>query len=185
MPQFYLRAFADSKERVRVYDSVSRKASNQRISNVAVESNLYTVVNMAGNPSDEVEGLLSRVEGFVATRLSTLFESEPAVSMGDRQDVATFIALQFVRTAAMRAQLEDVHDLHHRMLIEANVGGDPAESVERFIEKQYADTSEAFKQQVREVAADPDRSIRLSNVDWLARSFELLPHLTDELLARR
>lgn len=185
VPRFYLANFADPKDRVRVFDRTGGKAFNAPLANVAVESNLYTVQGEDGHPSDVAERAFADFEGVVAERLPLLLEPRPSISGRDRWVIAQFVALQHIRTARFRDFLADAFDLRNRFDTEANVAGDPPEMVERFIRKRYDEATEDLRQQVREVAADPSRAFRLSNEDWLARSFPLVPYIAALLLARR
>ena len=185
VPRFYLTNFADPKDRVRVFDRTGGKVFNVPVANVAVESNLYTVRGEAGHPSDVAERAFAGFEGVVAERLPLLLEPRPSISERDRWVIAQFVALQHLRTAAFRDLLADAFDLRNRFDTEANVAGDPPERVERFIRKRYGEATENLRQQVREVAADPSRAFRLSNEDWLAQSFPLVPYIAELLLARR
>lgn len=185
VPRFYLRAFADPKGRIQVYDRVSgRTLERQRIENVAVESDLYTVTDDEGRPSDGAERAIARLEGGISESLSRLRGPDAVLAAEDQANVAAFIALQFVRTTAMRDQFENLFDLKIRMMTEANVGGDPPHMVERFIEKRHGAAPDWLKEQVRSVAADPSRPIRLPTEEWLVMMAELLPYLASELLAR-
>lgn len=56
--------------------------------------------------------------------------------------------------------------------------------MERFIAKRYAGAAEAVKRQIRGVAADPGRPVRLSNDVWLETSLPRVPDLARLLLAR-
>ncbi|MDP9367735.1 MAG: DUF4238 domain-containing protein [Chloroflexota bacterium] len=184
VPQFYLRSFADQKERVEVYDRVTRKAFRQQVANVAVESNLYTVRDAAGEPSDAMEARLAQFEGLLSRRHAGLLAASPSLDDEDRAAVAAFVALQFVRTSAKREWLEDILDLEVRMLTEGNVGGDPPEAVERFIKTRFGDQPDWLKDEVRAVAADPTRRVALPTEEWVAGFAPLVLHVMDELLTR-
>lgn len=122
VPAFYLRRFADPKGRVRVFDRVTRRTFGLPVSDAAVESNLYTVQDDRSGPSDAVERFLARFEGEAAGPLRALLAPRPAISTPERAVVAHFVALQFIRTAAARARLEDIADIRLRFDVEANVG---------------------------------------------------------------
>lgn len=184
VPRFYLAIFADPKGRVRVVDRSVGKAFNVPLTNVAVEANLYTTRDEDGAPSDVAERALASFEGVVAERLPLLLEPRPSISERDRWVIAQFVALQHIRTARFRDFLADAFDLRNRFATEANVAGDSPEMVERFIRKRYPEASEELQHQVREVAADPSRAFRLSNDDWLAQSFPLVPDVAELLIAR-
>jgi len=185
VPRFYLRAFADPKGRIQVYDRHSgRTLDRQRIENVAVESDLYTVTDDEGRPSDGAEQAIARLEGGISESLARLRGPDPVASTEDQANVAIFVALQFVRTTAMRDQFENLHDLKLRMSTEGNVGGDPPHMVKRFIEKRYGAAPDWLKDQVRSVAADPSRPVRLPTEEWLVMMADLVPYLANGLRER-
>jgi hypothetical protein len=184
VPQFYLRTFADAKGRVTVFDRRTGRSWNQRVEEVATNTNLYTVRDRDGRPSDVVEQALADAEGTVAGSVGAMLAPTPHLVDVDRAQVAFFVALQFIRTAAMRDQLENILDLNTRMMVEANVGGDPPDQVERFIRQRYADAPEWLKDQIRGIAADPSKRIELPTEEWTGHFAPLIHDLAGLLLRR-
>lgn len=184
VPQFYLRSFADPKDRVVVLDRRTGRSFSQNVQDVSAESNLYTIRDENGTPTDKFERSLGRIETEVAPSIKKLLGPTVPLGTQDFAKIAGFAALQFVRTSSMRDQFENLLDLNVRMSVEANVFGEPPEAVERFIDSRYADKSDELKDQIRLVAANPGLSITLSNEAWTALFIPLVLDLTRQLVQR-
>ncbi|MCC6943421.1 MAG: DUF4238 domain-containing protein [Thermomicrobiales bacterium] len=185
VPQFYLRNFADQKGSIRVYDRLTQQERTQKIREVAVLNNLYTVSGEDGKPSDEAEQAFASFEAIASSHLSDLRANPLQISEETRQIVALHMALQFVRTSNHRRQVEDMRDVMLRLETVANVGGDSPELVESFIESRHPDATEELRSQIHAVAESPETPFTLSNEEWLRTTLPMAPQLLPFLLGRK
>jgi hypothetical protein len=108
VPAFFLRYFADENERVVVRDKATGlDRAPARVENVAVEGDFYTV---SEEPRDRVEQeiLGSKVEGPAKVALDAVFETDAPPFRMDREAIALFLAVQFVRGRQFRAFIDGV-----------------------------------------------------------------------------
>jgi hypothetical protein len=182
-----LKQFADRHGRVQVYDRIARKMlPPQHVKDVAVVSNLYTIEDPDGNPSDAFEqGPLARFDGDIAKRLTKLLAPTLSLTIRDRAAINVFIALQFVRTKVVRDSLADALDRSLRFHVELNVAGASADRVKRFIEERYPDASAKDRVEIRRIAADPSYLKQLTTEEWINWIVENLPLLAELVMSRR
>jgi len=185
VPQCYLRNFANSKNRLVVFDRVKQvRRTEQLISQVAVVSNLYTVSDEKGLPSDIAESQLAEFESKASAALIAFLEPNPTPGIEETCNMALFVAMQFLRTEALRDLIEDNFDLNHRMQAEINIGGDPAELVEKYIEQRYSKSPPWLHDQIRLIAIDPSQPNKLPNEEWISFLFEHSFELAETALRR-
>jgi hypothetical protein len=105
IPQFYLRRFATykPKEEIWTYDIENGLTRGSTINNTAFEKYLYSVTLEDGKRLDDLENLISVIEGKAAPVLEKLINGEK-VDDHERADFASFIAIMHVRTDAFRHQ---------------------------------------------------------------------------------
>lgn len=178
--------FANPAGEVVVYDRVTEETRLLHVKVVAVESELYTVEDIDGNPSDAFEiGPLGRIDGRVASLLPKLLEPEPALTTRERVDIDGYLAVQNARTPAFRDFLADAHDLTMRAEIELNLGpGASEEETERFIDVRFPGATERGRAEIRRIAADPTQRAELPTIDWLDSIAETLPGMLDIMVPR-
>lgn len=147
VPQFYLKRFGDQSGRFFVWDKNTSKVFPARSGNVAAEKYFYRVAEFSGTGVDPffLEKNLSKMEGDASTIHREILAALPAMQPGqflelsrdERDAFATFISMQFLRTADHRDVLalfaqtgghypdglsdEEKINLHAQMLCE--VGG--------------------------------------------------------------
>jgi hypothetical protein len=106
VPQSYLRRFADERHQVR---AVSRNDLGRSfvtsILNAPVERDFYALETDEGW-SQELEKQLGHFEGLAADAVSRILEGWFPPSADDRELVAAFVALQFLRGSDMREAVQ-------------------------------------------------------------------------------
>ena len=98
VPDFYLRMFATTDERIFVYDKLNEVERSQSTRDTAVERDLYTVVSPEGELIDDIETkLLQPIENAAAPILKTLVARKGTLPAGSAEIVGTFVALLSAR----------------------------------------------------------------------------------------
>jgi hypothetical protein len=125
VPKFYLRRFADEKDRLLVTDVREARSFISSPENSAVEMEFNTVETVEG-PSDVVERAFSVLEGHVAEVLRTIDEGSRPFSSDDQEKLllTEFIVLQLLRVRAFRHMLNEGTDAVGRR-IATLVAADP------------------------------------------------------------
>jgi len=98
VPRFHLRGFANENQMLRQIDLQTGTYRNVSIGDAAVIKDFYTVELEDGTRSDEWEKRFAEVENRVAPRVRRAVRDEVwTPSAVERQDLSTWIALQFLR----------------------------------------------------------------------------------------
>jgi hypothetical protein len=109
VPKFYLQRFADSTGqllRVPLGDDVPHRIS---ITNATVHRDFYTV-DRAGFKNDAFESSLASIESTAAVAFGRLIDGLVwPISNQDRYDISVFIALQHLRTSAVRQAGDEIY----------------------------------------------------------------------------
>jgi hypothetical protein len=184
VPQFYLRRFADEKDRIaQCRLGEPRNIHVTSIANAVVETDFYTVEEISGAKTDRAESHLAGIEGEAATGFRSLLdEGEWPLSPETRLRIATWIALQAVRGTKTRNTLDELLDVMMKTLIAD--GG--KQGLKRLLE-EFGDT---------ESLQDLDGTWQLlSNFDefkvkahpnqHLVQIFDMLPGITRLMSARK
>lgn len=98
VPRFYLERFTDQKGRLDAYQRNTRKRLKTTTANVAVETNLYTIIDIDGDENDHAEKIISDIETRLAPAFDDLVSGTWPPSHETRGLIANFIALQATRT---------------------------------------------------------------------------------------
>lgn len=112
VPKFLLRNFGiGKKDQLWVFDKATGRTFTANAKNVASESRFYDFV-LGGNDHSLEHGL-SNIESRAKPVIERLLREDSvlAITSEDRALLAGFLAVQFVRTRAFRAQWEDLHRL--------------------------------------------------------------------------
>jgi len=112
VPQFYLRRFADARGRIWVWDKLKDSIFSTNPKNVAAESDFYTMRELgnAGHDPYTMEKQLSGIEADVSLVTTQWLDWFADLELGERIEipktnreiVALFIAVQYLRTADTR-----------------------------------------------------------------------------------
>ena len=95
VPQFWLKAFADSRGSIHAWDGKSVKVRSSRV--LMQEDWLYTIFDNAWNPSDNLEDALAKVEATAASLFLRVSNPTYKFSADDRSQFCEFLALQACR----------------------------------------------------------------------------------------
>ncbi|MBL8065821.1 MAG: DUF4238 domain-containing protein [Chthonomonadaceae bacterium] len=113
IPQFLLREFTDDRGILNEFDLDYLKRTERRPSQVSHTDEFYTIFR-DGEPSDEVERLLSRFESDVRPALARICDPALPLEEADLDMVAMMVALQKQRVPSRRRQmwafLDDVEE---------------------------------------------------------------------------
>jgi hypothetical protein len=105
IPILHLKHFvgADPKGQVWTYDAESGEVRSATPENTAVQTHFYSVERDGGVMDTRVEDCLAEIESRAAPGYEALLRAEiPAKDAQARADFATFLAVMYVRTPAMR-----------------------------------------------------------------------------------
>jgi hypothetical protein len=184
-PQVYLRNFADNDGVLMVYNRLTQETRPIHTRHVAVETDLYTVEDADGNPSDiyETESL-QWFDGQIAAILPTLLEPRPQLTTAHRSLISMFMALQHMRTPYMRDTIANIVDMMMRLEIETQTRGMSPAEIDRFVEEWDPYTSDDEKAAIRQVALDPSQPVRLRNEPWIKAILRLTPDIAEGLEGR-
>ena len=98
VPRFHLRGFAGENQMLRQIDLQTGTYRNVSIGDASVIKDFYTVELEDGTRSDEWEKRFGEVESRVAPRVRRAVREEVwTPNAVERQDLSTWIALQFLR----------------------------------------------------------------------------------------
>jgi len=159
VPEFYLRRFADEKDRIRRVD-MSGGNRVMSITNAAVETDFYTIQTGDG-PSDAIEKQLSETEGRAANALRAVDAGQLDPRSEALSGLVDFVAIQATRGRDFRDTMNDFTIQVAQMMF-AMIGSDP-----RMLERAVTDIlgrepTEEELEKYREGLArrDEDRTLR-------------------------
>lgn len=95
VPQFWLKAFADSRGNIHAWDGRNVRVRSSRV--LMQEDWLYTIFDNAWNPSDNLEDALARMEATAASLFLRASNPSHNFSADDRSQLCEFLALQACR----------------------------------------------------------------------------------------
>ena len=114
VPQSYLRRFCSIDERLSVFDKEDKKQFSTTTRNVGSEKFFYrSELNGSDQTDQTIEKYLSSIEGAttqVTNELLAEFENSTYIKIkaDQKETLATFIAIQFIRTREKRTQLNAI-----------------------------------------------------------------------------
>lgn len=119
VPRLHLRGFADPEGRIIQLDLDNGRRREVSLTDAAVIKNFYTVILPDGTMSDAWERWLADVENEIAPALRRAIEM-PVFHLGDgdRQRLAQWVALQYLRGPDNRRQMTEIAAL----TLQAQVG---------------------------------------------------------------
>ena len=119
IPILHLKNFigSDPKAQVWTYDAESGEVRSALPENTAVQSHFYSIETDDGTMDTRVEDFLATVESKAAPTYEALLEGRaPAKGTQARVDFATFLALMYVRTPAMRRMGAEMVGRHMQIM---------------------------------------------------------------------
>lgn len=124
VPQLLLRGFCepyDGKPHLFQMDTQTKRAPDRvGVRHAAVRPGLYAVPDEEGAMSNRNEGYLALVEDHAAPAIRHLIEDALSLSPGERATIATFVALQTMRTPAAAKQVVTVANAAFRLAVTDN-----------------------------------------------------------------
>jgi len=177
VPRFYLANFCNEDGYLWTHDSRRGKARRTTPDNTAFETNIYSPEVEDGERFDEIEKVLSKIEGVAAPLLKRLLNCEK-LSDSEKADMALFMASMFVRSPAqirqfanhmggMASLMTSVHA--ERVLNEKQAKGEKSDIEERVLE--CLGSKDALKMNV-------DRRAGLIGFDQIETISHLIEHMT-------
>jgi len=109
VPRFYLRRFADDRDRLLRLDKRTAEAVQLRTKDATVVVDFYTITTDDG-PSDVIERRLSEIESKAATALRRIEHGVDHFDVDDLAGLSNFIAIQATRGPEFRDALNKFTD---------------------------------------------------------------------------
>jgi hypothetical protein len=135
LPRFYLRSFADERERLTVVpragESGPQETHTATVENVLVERDYYAIRDEAGERSQIVEEAFGRLEGAAATALRTLLDEGLVHSDELRSAWSEFMAVQVTRGRQFRETFSDFTSELARSMLDVSAANAPDEYFEQ------------------------------------------------------
>ncbi|WP_272491414.1 DUF4238 domain-containing protein [Corallococcus exercitus] len=183
VPQMYLKRFADSKQRlVMVSRDQTKRLPGQHIKTVCAQTDYYSVETDNGQ-SQEVEKLLSLIEGEANTAIERMLNGKFPPSTADRKAVALFIGFQCLRGDETRQMFEEVGDALLK-LMPANM---PSEAItEEFRKREGRESNEIEIEAPTFILNNLDKvSAKPHQNDIIRSMLQIAPEVADIMLQRR
>lgn len=118
MPRFHLKGFASEKRQLRQIDLTTGRQALVSIDDASVVKDFYTVTSSDGSPSDKWEQRLAELETLVAPIVRRAASSEYwSVRDRDREYMAAWIALQYLRGTDHRRLIESIRAMEVQMQV--------------------------------------------------------------------
>lgn len=112
VPKFYLRRFANDRDQVTRVELPGTKRHPIAIGDATVEKDFYLAPAIDGGLTDAIEDSLSELEGSAKTAVSALLDDQVwPITPEIREQLAAWIAIQYLRTAARRQTIAAVDSL--------------------------------------------------------------------------
>lgn len=110
VPQLHLRAFGTGEERIATVDRREDRAWVQSIETAAAENDYNTIRGTDGQPSDEAERVVSKLEGLWGPALTEAHIGNLLINPDTKVHLAFFIAFQYVRVPRQRSFASQLAD---------------------------------------------------------------------------
>lgn len=165
IPAFYLRRFANPKSQVVAYRRTTAAKFTTSVTNAAVETDFYAIIDSSGEVSLAVEELLSLVESHVHRIMGEIDRGIFPPTGEDREWLSIFLALLLNRTREFRRQNELLVDF----TTELQLQGLTREQI--VVQLRAKEGREPTDDEVDEIAAFVD------NLD----EYEITPHPNDSI----
>jgi hypothetical protein len=178
--KFYLRYFADERSQIKTVMLPGDRTFIQSITNASVQTDFYTVIDLAGQESDRVEHAFAEVEALAAEAWRILHSGIWPLPEEHRTSMAAWLAVQLLRGSGVRDSLSEIGT--HALLLETVIGGRHRVR-ERLLTAGHAAGDEVVDREWVGRFTNPVRAQAHANhhMEHLAR---LLPQVTESLLSR-
>ena len=119
-PILHLKHFTDANGQVWTYDAETSYTRPAAPRNTAVQTHFYSAEDVGGTIDTRIEEYLSKVESAAAPVYEELLRGELPEGSQARADFATFLALMYVRTPAMRRMHGEGYGRYLQILVYAH-----------------------------------------------------------------
>jgi Protein of unknown function (DUF4238) len=157
-PILHLKHFTDTNDQVWTYDAETNDTRPAAPRNTAVQTHFYSAEGVGGTMDTRIEEYLAKVEGAAAPVYEALLRGElPGDYSQARADFATFLALMYVRTPAMRRMRGEGYGRYLQILVYAHAFDDRIfeRTVEGFERKRGEPLDTETKKRLRRDMLDP------------------------------
>ncbi len=172
---FYLKGFANESGRLVCTPLSGANPYPISVSDATVQNDFYSIALPSGEVSDYFERAFSEVEGPAAAAVRMLVESaqSPGAAGDERAALATWIALQYLRSQAVRRQGAEMHAL----MVNLVVGTSGKQRLREHIEREEgAPISDArLDAEWKDLTSPDGPEIRANPADHLRTITGLLP----------
>jgi hypothetical protein len=159
IPILHLKHFAgdDPKGQVWTYDATTGDVRSAVPDETAVEGHFYSAQRIDGTMDTRLEEHLAKMESAAAPVYEALLRCEMPKASQTRADFATFLALMYVRTPAMRRMAAEVHGKGIQTLLYTNASNRQIfeSSMKRFEKERGEPIDAAMKESIRQDMLDP------------------------------
>lgn len=182
--KFYLKGFA-ADERYLTRTVLPGTFSHRiGVNDATVNNDYYTVEFEDGTVSDAAETLFGEIEAPASSALRGLLSTPVVFPDGDQRDaLAAWIALQYVRTPAIRRQRDELHSALVRMV----VGVVGKRGLRNFIEERegVAISAARVEAEWQDLTKPGGPTSRVRAENHILNILELLPSTTERLVDGR
>lgn len=109
VPEVYLKRFADSNEKMWIYDRLKKEYRYQVVKKIASQNHFYKFKTKDGGESLDLEKLLSKIEGNFSRVVDKVLKKEK-LSLDERGQLAIFITFQILRTPEHKKHMEEMYE---------------------------------------------------------------------------
>lgn len=172
VPQFYLKKFVNSDEKLEILDCERRKVVTSRTpKSVCNEEYFYSLNNQLDEVSQVLEKELGRIESSVSNvydKISQKFTNFEQITEDDKFLIATFMSLQYLRGPYMRKQ---IHKMNEQMVKHVTKMQFGSSHIHKFFDEHEKDTGEKLtdkqRQEVIEFAQGGEYGVEMGNASHL------------------
>lgn len=187
VPQFYLRRFMTStpQELIWTYDLEKDDVRGSAVSATAFERYLYSVELPSGERLDDLENFIATVEGKAAPLFEKIIHGDN-VEGQERADIASFLALMYVRTDAFRRHYAEAAMGMMQLQFWATAQHDGAfRTMVRKYEAACGPLSPEQREALRDGMLNPQKFIMSVDKGWTLRALMFLDKLAPILFDMR
>ena len=172
VPRFHLRRFVDSEQKqelIWVYERGKEGPELRALDKVAAQKDYYAFKTEEGKKVQDIEAMLSQIEGRAAPILHRIQAQDGRISREDRSTLALFLSLGCLRTPKFRRAAEDLLS-ESLVTFSRKLASDPikfaekVKSTERALGKSFGDP-EKLRRAITEdrirLKAEPEYSLKI------------------------
>jgi hypothetical protein len=178
VPQFYLRRFTIMPDDlIWTYDLERDEVRGSAVSATAFERYLYSVEMPNGERLDDLEDFIATIEGKAAPLFEKIIRGD-SIAGQDRADMASFLALMYVRTDAFRRHYAEAAMGMMQLQFWATAQHDGAfRSMLRKYEAAIKPLSAEEREALRDGMLNPQKFTVSVDKGWTLQALKFLDHL--------